>query len=184
MNFTTSIATKDDVADLAHLHVQGWRDAYGGLLPDEYIERKTEAARRDQWAKWFDEGKMEAVIAYAHDGKAAGFISYGQLKTPPPGMSPIRPLYSSEVYAFYILADYWRQGLGTELLKCCAENLAAEKSKSLCLWVLEKNKRAVSFYKKIGGERCGKMDAEFGPTTAREVCFGWRDTSRIIEAAP
>lgn len=180
MSFTLRIAGPDDVKDLAHLHVQGWRDAYGGLLDDDFIESHTEELRAKQWTKWFEEGQTEVIIAYDDVGQAAGFISYGKLKTPPPGMSPIRPLYAAEIYAFYILSDYWRQGLGTELLTECAHNLAANKVKSLCLWVLEKNKRAVAFYKKTGGERCGKTDVAFGPTTAREVCFGWRDTSRIM----
>lgn len=180
MTFSTHIATKDDIDDLAHLHVQGWRDAYGGLLDKEYIESKTAEARKKQWAQWFDDGKIEAIVAYAGRGQPAGFISYGKLKTPPPGMSPIRPLYASEIYAFYILSDYWRHGLGTDLLSQCAQNLSAQKSHSLCLWVHEKNKRAVAFYKKMGGERCGKHDVEFGPTKAREVCFGWRDTSKLI----
>ena len=183
MNFSTHIATKDDIADLAHLHVQGWRDAYGGLLDDDYIESFTEEKRAAQWKQWFDDGKAESIMAYSESGKPAGFVSYGKLKTPPPGMSPIRPLYASEIYAFYILSDYWRQGLGTELLSLTAQNLSAQKSHSLCLWVLEKNKRAVAFYKKMGGERCGKHDVAFGPTTAREICFGWRDTSKLINGS-
>lgn len=180
MSFTLRIATKDDVQDLAHIHVQGWRDAYGGLLDHDYIESHTEEERVKLWQKHFETGQMEAIIAYDHSGKAAGFISYGKLRTPPPGMSPIRPLYAAEIYGFYIISDYWRQGLGTKLMEQCAQNLSAEKVQSLCLWVLEKNSRAVSFYKKRGGERCGKHDVEFGPTKAREVCFGWRDTSLLM----
>jgi GNAT superfamily N-acetyltransferase len=183
MSFTVRKATKDDVSDLAHLHVQGWRDAYGGLLDADYIESKTVALREKQWAEWFDEDLTKTLIAYDENGTAAGFISFGKLKTPPPGMSPIRPLYAAEIYAFYILEPFWRQGLGTKFMHEASNVLAAEKVKSICLWVLEKNKRAVSFYKKTGGERCGKMDVEFGPTKAREICFGWRDTSRFIEVA-
>jgi hypothetical protein len=64
-------------------------------------------------------------------------------------------------------------------MRGAAQSLAALKHKSLCLWVLEKNERAANFYKKLGGERCGKKDIEIGPTTAREICFGWRDTARL-----
>lgn len=180
MSFTLKNAMASDAAAIAHLHVQGWRDAYGGLLDADYIESQTEELRTGQWQGWLAEGNTKAIIGFAADGTPAGFIGFGKLKTPPPGMSPIRPVYASEIYAFYILADYWRQGLGTQLLKAGVEKLAEEKSKSVCLWVLEKNNRAVSFYKKTGGERCGKKDVEFGSTTAREVCFGWRDTSKIL----
>ena len=78
-------------------------------------------------------------MAYDENGTAAGFVNFGKIKTAPPGMSPIRPLYSGEIYALYILPAYWRQGLGTLLIGQAAQELTLMKHKSLCLWVLEKN---------------------------------------------
>lgn len=123
-----------------------------------------------------DSGTSLALI----EDRPAGFVSYGRLKTPPPGSSPIRPLYSAEIYGLYLLPAYYRQGLGTRLMAEAAQQLRAMKHKSLCLWVIEKNNRAVSFYKERGGERIGKHDIEIGPSRVREICFGWRDTAGLL----
>ena len=178
--FTIRPATQDDIPALAHIHVQGWKDAYGGLVDQGYLDNLDEADRAQKWIEWFDPEQKPVFMAFAENGDPAGFVNYGRLQTPPPGSSPIRPLYSGEIYALYILSDYWRQGLGTRLMRQAAQGLAAMKHKSMCLWVLEKNNRAVSFYKKIGGERCGKKDIEIGPSMAREICFGWRDTGTLL----
>lgn len=175
----TRLATAADIPAIARIHVQGWRDAYGGAVDQGWLDNLDEEEQARQWREWFDPEQRPVLIALNDAGDAVGFVNYGRLRTPPPGSSPIRPLYSGEIYALYILPQYWRQGIGARLLREAAQGLAAMKHKSMCLWVLEKNARAMSFYKKTGGERCGKKDIEIGPSTARDLCFGWRDISKI-----
>ena len=115
---------------------------------------------------------------FSDSGTPMGFVNYGRVRTPLPGSSPIRPLYSGEIYAIYVLGAYWRQGVGTSLMTEAVQGLRAMKHKSMCLWVLEKNDRAGSFYKRHGGERCGKKDIEIGSSRVKEICFGWRDTAK------
>lgn len=178
--FTVRPAAKDDIPAIARLHVQGWKDAYGGQVDRAYLDGLDEGERAAQWQGWFDPAHSPLLIAFSADGAPAGFVSCGRLRTPPPGMSPIRPLYAGEIYALYILSPHWRQGLGTQLLRAAAQEMAAMKLPSFCLWVLEKNARAVAFYKKTGGERCGKKDVRIGPDTVREICFGWRDSRTFL----
>lgn len=177
MDFSLRAANATDSEALAYLHIEGWKAAYGGIIDQDFLDTLSVAERTADWQRWFADGTVQAVIAEDAEGKPAGFAGYGKLRTPLPGMSPIRPLYSGEIYALYILPAYWRQGLGTRLMTEAARNLRAQKHKSLCLWVLEKNKNAVEFYKKNKGERCGKKDVQIGRTTARDICFGWRDTN-------
>ncbi len=174
-------ATENDIPALAQIHVQGWKDAYGGLVYNEFLNVPTIEDRTQQWQEWIKIEESGIQLAIDGDGTPVGLVSYGKLKTPPPGSSPIRPLYSAEIYGLYLLPEYHRQGIGTALMKEAAQKLQVMKHKSLCLWVLEGNKRAVSFYKAKDGQRCGKHDITLGPTTAREVCFGWRDTNVLIE---
>ncbi len=170
----------DDIQTLAQIHIEGWNGAYGGLVDNEFLSVPTIEERSAQWQEWIDVPESGAALAVNDDGSAAGFVSYGKLKTPPPGSSPIRPLYSSEIYGLYLLPDYYRQGIGTMLIKHAAAQLMALRHKSMCLWVLEKNSRAVPFYKKMGGERCGKHMIELGQTKVKEICFGWRDLSILV----
>ena len=78
-------------------------------------------------------------------------------------------------------AAYWRQGLGRLLMREAASGLAAMKHESLCLWVLQKNKRAAEFYKALGGQRCGRMSIEVGGRTLEDVAFGWRNTRELLQ---
>lgn len=180
MNITK--ATAADINDIAHIHVDGWRSSYGGIIDQGYIDSKTIEDRIALWTDIFEKDETTTLLARDENGTAAGFVSFGKIRTAPPGMSPIRPLYTAEIYAIYILQDYWRKGLGKQLMKAASDSLQGDKHQSVCLWVLEKNKNANAFYKAIGGERCGKIDVEFGPTKAREVCYGWRKLKTIDEA--
>ena len=171
-------ATATDAGDLAHVHIEGWRSSYGGLIDQAYLDGLDRKARERDWGEWLA-GGTEALIAHDDKGGPAGFVSFNKLMTPPPGMSPIRPLYTAEILAIYILPDYWRQGLGRTLMSQAVARLREKKHRSLCLWVLEKNSRAVGFYKALGGERCGRKSVEIGGKTLTDICFGWRDISRL-----
>lgn len=170
-------AAPPDIDALAHIHDQGWRAAYGGAVDPGYLDSVTLDMRRADWARWLTEKDMQTAVALDASGTPCGFVSYGRLRTPPPGSSPIRPLYSGEIYGLYVLPAAWRQGTGTRLMEAAAEGLAAQRHKSLCLWVLEKNANAAAFYKARGGQRCGNKDIMVGPSAVRDVCFGWRDSA-------
>jgi GNAT superfamily N-acetyltransferase len=178
-------ATPNDIPDLARIHVAGWRAAYSNLVDQAYLDALDEAEKARQWAGWFADGATTTLIARDDDekdgaGQATGFVSFGRLKTPPPGMSPIRPLYSAEIYAIYLLPAVWRQGLGRALLREAAVTLKTQKHKSLCLWVMDGNKRANDFYKALGGQRIGKKQVEVGGKMLPEAAYGWRDTASLM----
>lgn len=171
-------ATQDDIPAIAALHIGGWKAAYGGMIDQGYLDSLSVEARTKDWQNWMAAGESDTLIA-EKDGVAVGFITTGRTKTPPPGSSPIRPLYSAEVYALYLDPSVWRQGVGTALLKQAATDLKAQKHSSLCLWVLDGNARAKSFYEKMGGQKVGSKVVEIGPNKVKEACYGWRDTAPL-----
>jgi hypothetical protein len=42
-------ATPADVALIATMHAESWRDTYAGLIPAEYLEQHTPAERLATW---------------------------------------------------------------------------------------------------------------------------------------
>jgi GNAT superfamily N-acetyltransferase len=175
-------ATVDNVADLARIHIQGWRDSGTGVVDPVYLNSlgsANEAEVTEKWPNWLQDPQSLVLLAHDAQGTAAGFVYCGRLRTPIPGQSPIRPVYSGEIYALYILPSYWRQGLGRKLVQEAAVGLAAQRHKSFCLWVLEGNRRAIAFYETLGGQRCGKKDIEIGNGHYKEVCFGWRNVDPL-----
>lgn len=179
MDITIRHAAQDDVPVIADLHVRGWQGAYGGIIDQEYLDSLTQETREEQWAEWL----LDNTTLIAYDGDTpAGFIAFGKVQTAPPGQSSVRPLYVSEIYGIYVLPEFYRHGIGRALMREAAALLKAEKKTSLCLWVLDKNERGKKFYEAMGGQRIGKHTIEIGPTKAKEICYGWRDTSALISA--
>ena len=172
-------ATQEDIPAIAALHIEGWKAAYGGLVDQGYLDCLSLEQRIKDWQGWMAAGESDTLIA-EKDGRAVGFITTGRTKAPPPGSSPIRPLYSAEVYALYLHPDIWRQGMGAALLREAARNLKGQKHSSLCLWVLDGNVRAKAFYEKMGGQKVGSKMVEIGPSKLKEACYGWRDTGVLI----
>ena len=173
------LATDEDCAILAQLHIEGWRAAYKDLLDSSYLDGLSIKDRAKDWANWLQSPEMQAAIAYTGDKVPAGFVSYGRIRTAPPGQSAIRPLYTGEILALYLLPAHWRQGIGKALMAYAARALKTQKHSSLCLWVLKDNKRACAFYKALGGQPIGKVKKKIAGKSAVESCFGWRDTSGL-----
>lgn len=179
MDFTLRPATAADAESLARIHVAGWQESYGGLVDQAFLDSLDVARRTENWRGWLADGSTHVILAENEHGPA-GFVSAGPLRTPPPGMSMIRPLYTAEIYALYLMPDQIRKGLGTQLMAAAATEMKARKHKSLCLWVLEGNKRAIAFYKARGGQKCGTKTVDIGGKMLPEAAFGWRDTAPLL----
>jgi ribosomal protein S18 acetylase RimI-like enzyme len=178
MTISIRPATTDDIPTIAALHIEGWKGAYGGIVDQAHLDGLTVEKRIADWTGWM--AADESTVFIAEDGGApAGFVVIGRTKTPPPGSSPIRPSHSGEIYALYLHPDHWRKGIGTMLLKHAARELKDRKHSTICLWVLDANARAKSFYEKMGGQKLGNKMIEIGPSKLKEICYGWRDTTNL-----
>lgn len=171
-------ATQDDIPAIAALHIEGWKGAYGGIVDQTYLDSLTVEQRTKDWQGWMAAGESEVFLAEA-EGRPAGFVVIGRTKTPPPGSSPIRPSHSGEIYALYLHPAFWRRGIGTALIKHAARELKERKHSAVCLWVLDANVRAKSFYEKMGGQKIGNKMIEIGPSNLKEICYGWKDTAAL-----
>lgn len=168
-----------DCQTIAELHIAGLQSSYGGQVDSTYLEGLNQENQAQKWDEWLNNPDTDGFCAY-EGNNPVGFVVCGRIRTPPPGQSAIRPLYSSEILGIYVLEEYWKKGVGTELLKQAVVLLKDIKHTSLCLWVLDTNKRACAFYESLGGQRVGKQKVEIGNRWVKEICYGWRDTSVIM----
>ena len=74
------------------------------------------------------------------DDKVIGFAGYGIRGEDLPD--------TGEVYALYVLSDYYGKGVGLQLMNAALEQL--KEYPRVCLWTLKDNKRAIRFYQKCG----------------------------------
>jgi len=125
-----------DIAGKAYVHWQGWREAYAGLMDDDYLAGRTLAHCEDMARRWPDNTLVAEV-----DGRIAGFGGYGVCRDEQ--LSPC-----GEIFALYVLQEYHGRGIGLALMHACMDRL--REYPTVALWVLDGNARAIRFYERYG----------------------------------
>ena len=123
-----------EIRGKAYVHWKSWQDAYSGLIDRTYLDNLTIEKCTDMAFCW----PNNILIAKEND-KVVGFVGYGVCKDLPE---------AGEVFAIYILKEYYDKKIGFGLMHAALEKLS--EYRKIAVWVLEGNHRAIRFY-----ERCG-----------------------------
>ena len=128
--------TVDEIDGKGYVHYKSWQETYSGLIDPEYLKNTTEEKCKVMAYKWTDN------ILVAKDGdKVIGFVAYGKYRE--------KTLSDcGEIFAIYVLAKYYGQKVGYELMNAAFEKLADYKK--IAVWVLKGNERAIKFYERYG----------------------------------
>ncbi|MGW3266317.1 N-acetyltransferase family protein [Streptomyces sp. NPDC001056] len=134
-----------DIQGVSAVRVTGWKAAYPGMVPQDYLDALTVAedarVRRDM----FERGAGTAVNLVAEeDGAVVGWAALG------PSREDDRAPQDGELLALYAAPDRLGTGIGTALMR---HVLAAARERSflrLVLWVIADNARARRFYERSG----------------------------------
>lgn len=126
-------ATPADADSIARVHVATWRAAYRGIVPDGYLHALSAEARAARWRADLAGTATVTWVAVSDDGEIAGFATRSAATAP------------AELYAIYVAAPVWGQGLGRALLEA-----AGAGCDGVGLWVFEENPRARRFYEAAG----------------------------------
>jgi ribosomal protein S18 acetylase RimI-like enzyme len=133
----------DDAPAIAELHVQCWREAYGGMVPQSILDAANVGERAENWRKTFVE-RTHFTLAAFDAADAVGFIHAGQSK------ENLFEGMDGHVGALYVLMSHYRQGIGTALLRRAAGWWRNRGGRSLALGVLAENLPARRFYEALG----------------------------------
>lgn len=136
-------ATASDSAIIAQILVRSWQAAYRGIIPDELLDNLSIAQRDEVWRKHLNSGG-EAYLLRLSDG-AVGVIEVCDFRDSIQGFSGWR-----EIPVIYLLPERYGCGLGSGLMRFALALLAQRGREDIGIWVLEKNTRAILFYKKHG----------------------------------
>ncbi|HEM2548178.1 TPA: GNAT family N-acetyltransferase [Streptococcus suis] len=129
--------TDEEILGKAYVHWKSWQEAYADLLPQEFLKNTYTLERCQDWAVRYPQNILVALV----DEKVVGFACYGT-------SSQEDLQEAGELYALYVLADYYDQGIGYRLIQAALEKL--QSYQTVTLWVLEGNVRAIAFYEKVG----------------------------------
>jgi len=131
-----------DVSRVAEIHVFGWRSAYTGIVSDEYLFNKLLVSKRMSYFQNAVQNVIEETYVY-DDGIVKAFMTIGACR------DNDKPA-AFELWGLYVEPLMKRRGIGLEMVTFCKQKAIERDFKEICLWVLEKNTEARTFYEKLG----------------------------------
>ena len=110
-------AKPGDARAIGRIHVETWRAAYPGMVPDQTLIGMTVDGKAAAWRRALERGAKREItlIAEAEEGPV-GFASAG------PNRDSMLP-FAGEVQTLYVLPDWQNQGIGRLLLQGCFARL-------------------------------------------------------------
>lgn len=86
-------ALPSDVVAIADFHTTCWREAYRGLVPDDYLDSVDARARERRWRQRIVAGERQVAVAWA-GGLIAGVVSWATRTT----TAEVPPLELTSLY--------------------------------------------------------------------------------------
>lgn len=129
-----------DASDLAKIHVETWRKAYKGIVPNSVLSKMSYENR----LTYFNQAvNHEKNVVYETEQGILGFMTYGECRDMDLNMS------YGEIWGIYVHPDFWGQSIGTSLMQWAITYFKDNKKQAVVLWVLEDNTNACMFYERL-----------------------------------
>lgn len=136
---------RGDASELAPVHVSAWLAAYRGLVSDAVLDGMSVEAWEARWSERLSEDELPPVRVAVRDGTIVGF---SRLAVPSRDEDAGEGV--AEIAALNVSPHAWRSGVGTALMNDALERFSRDGWRMASLWVVEGNKRAEEFYKRLG----------------------------------
>lgn len=157
-------ARPGDAPAIAALHIDAWRAAYRGLVPDAVLDGFSVAQRTERWRARLSAEPAPGPAAQRtwvvdDERGLAGFALAGPARdesAPPPDGA-------GEVHAIYVRPDAVGRGYGGALFEHAVADLVERGFEPILVWVFEANGRARRFYERAGFQPDGaRAPIDFG----------------------
>ncbi|MBC6905343.1 GNAT family N-acetyltransferase [Saccharophagus sp. K07] len=136
-------AEADDCAAIARILARSWQTAYRGIMSDELLDNISVQRLEQGWKENLNSG-IEAYLLWL-SGEAIGVVEVSKFRDPITEFSTW-----GEIPIIYLLPEYYGFGLGGKLMRFALSLLRERGMENVGVWALEKNSRAIRFYKKHG----------------------------------
>jgi GNAT superfamily N-acetyltransferase len=153
----------EDARAIAEVHVDSWRAAYPGLIPDRFLARLSVDEREQRWrASLSDDDANPLVLVAASGGDLVGFSTVAI-----PARDAEEAEDAAEIPAIYVAPGAWGAGAGRALIDASVAAMRAAGCREAVLWAVAGNERAASFYvaqgwHDDGGRRASQYFPEAG----------------------
>ena len=129
---------------MAHIHVESWKVAYRGIMPDEVIARTDLAYRTHFWTERIV--TREWPVFVVEDGD--DIVAFCQIVPSPDPGDDAKAV--GHITSIHVLPHLRGQGHGRALLDHAFAEFRRRGFAEVTLWVLEENTGARRFYERLG----------------------------------
>lgn len=156
-------AVEEDAAAIARIQVLAWRQAYAGMMPQDFLDRMDSVRRVTSWRRALSgQGVGATDVVAGPDGEIVGFCVYGASRDADADAAA----GIGELVAINLLPARWRCGLGRMMMDRLLTVASERRWQALTLWVLEANMRARRFYEAHGFAADGARQVDLKLTGA------------------
>jgi GNAT superfamily N-acetyltransferase len=138
-----------DAPVIAHIVNESWRAAYAGIVPQADLDALSDETKEAQLKAGLERVPDMRYYLFEAGGEPVGAASLHETRD-------VDLQNTAEFTFFYFLPSFRRRGYGGLLLGHLKREAAEMGFERLCCWVLEENRRALSFYESHGMLRDGK----------------------------
>ena len=136
-------AVAADAAAVAEVHRAGFTAGYAEALPEARQGTSGVGAVSGAWSGWLRRSRADTFVA--REGRELiGFCTLHPL-TEAGADSAV-----GEIPVIVVHPSHWRRGVGRLLVARAVEAASERRFSEVALWVLESNRRAVTFYESMG----------------------------------
>ncbi len=162
-------ARVSDAGRIGAIHVDAWRSAYAGVLPDAYLSGLSAIQQAGRYRTGLAVGRAAVVAEEA--GQVVGFATMQKRQ---------RDLADGEIETLYVLDDYRDRGIGRGLMRAAAQTLAADGCRSVFLWVLRDNPSRW-FYERLHGVRVAEGRTAVAGVVVTKDAYVWTPIDRLLD---
>ena len=134
-------ATLSDAKSIAIINVTTWKNAYKGLLPDNFLANRNLSEKRIEYIENQIKNKDDICLVAELDNKIIGYCIGGIPRQ-------YADIFCYELRAFYVLPEHQKIGVGKAIFNKFKEIVSG---KPFYLYALSSNQKAINFYEKNGG---------------------------------
>ncbi len=155
---------REDLRAISEIIVDSWKEAYKGIIDDEYLESLN---AEKNYQRMLEDYTEDGFAVAELNNQVVGFCRYTLENKFSKTCSDI----DGEICAIYVKPELKRNGIGRNLFEYVFSEFRKNGNKNIILWCLKENYPSRAFYDKMGGILYGENTITRGKKEYQEVGF-------------
>ena len=166
-------AIKKDYRAIAALHAKSWQQNYRGTFSDHFLDKEVVKDRFVVWSNRFVNPKENQFVYIAEmENSLVAFVC---------GYIDDDSEYGTLIDNLHVDSKFIGRGIGEKLMLEAALFLKKQDRSCMYLWVLTSNKKAISFYERLGGKAMETVnDFDIGDREITKTRYHWPNLKLIL----